>query len=69
MFAFLNTRLWPPVAGWVLYTALVMAAATALAAASYYAVERPLLRFKEPRGMGGTRARKRAHALPAKSES
>jgi peptidoglycan/LPS O-acetylase OafA/YrhL len=66
VFAFLNTRLWPPFAGIVLYTALVVAAATACAAASYYLVERPLLRFKET---GGARARSRAHAVAAKSES
>jgi peptidoglycan/LPS O-acetylase OafA/YrhL len=66
VFAFLNTRLWPPFAGIALYTALVIAAATACAAASYYLVERPLLRFKES---GGARARSRAHAVAAKSES
>ncbi len=68
VFAFLDTRLWPPVAGWVLYTVLVVAGTIVLAAASYYAVERPLLRFKEPR-KGGTSSRTRAHAVPAKSES
>jgi peptidoglycan/LPS O-acetylase OafA/YrhL len=66
VFAFLDTRLWPPFAGIALYTALVIAAATACAAASYYLVERPLLRFKES---GGARARSRAHAVAAKSES
>ena len=65
MFAFLDTRLWPPFAGIALYTALVIAAAVACAAASYYLVERPLLRFKE----GGTRSRTRAQAVAAKSES
>jgi peptidoglycan/LPS O-acetylase OafA/YrhL len=72
VFAFLNTRLWPPFAGIALYTALVIAAATACAAASYYLVERPLLRFKEPQracGTGGSSARSRASALAAKPES
>ena len=45
-----------------------MAGTIVLAAASYYAVERPLLRFKEPR-KGGTSSRTRAQAVPAKSES
>ena len=67
VFAFLDTRVWPPVAGMVLYTALVIAAATACAAASYYLVERPLLRFKEP--TGGARTRTRAQAVAAKPES
>jgi len=69
VFAFLDTRLWPPFAGIALYTALVIAATTAVAAVSYYVVERPLLRFKEPRGTGGARSRTRAHAVAAKSES
>jgi peptidoglycan/LPS O-acetylase OafA/YrhL len=67
VFAFLDTRLWPPFAGTALYTALVIAASTAVAAASYYLVERPLLRLKEP--TGGASSRRRAHALAAKSES
>ena len=65
VFAFLDTRLWPPFAGIALYSVLVIAAAVACAAASYYLVERPLLRFKE----GGTRSRTRAQAVAAKSES
>mgnify|MGYP001109194967 CR=1 FL=1 len=69
VFALLDTRLWPPFAGTALYTALVIAAATAVAAASYYLIERPILRFKEPRGTGGARARARAQAVTAKSES
>jgi peptidoglycan/LPS O-acetylase OafA/YrhL len=67
VFAFLNTRLWPPFWGWPLYTVLVAAGATAIAAVSYYGVERPLLRFKEPKG--GTTSRRRAHAVAAKPES
>jgi len=68
VFALLNTRLWPPVAGWVLYTALVILGTVAIAACSYYLVERPVLRYKEPR-RGGTSTRSRAHAVAAKSES
>jgi peptidoglycan/LPS O-acetylase OafA/YrhL len=72
VFAFLNTRLWLPAMGWLFYTLLVAAAATAIAAVSYYAVERPLLRFKEPQragGTGGASARSRAQAVAAKPES
>ena len=69
VFALLDTRLWLPFAGTALYTALVIVAVTITAAASYYIVERPLLRFKEPRGTGGARSRARAHAVAAKSES
>jgi peptidoglycan/LPS O-acetylase OafA/YrhL len=61
-----------PFAGYVWYTLAVAAAATACAAASYYLVERPLLRFKEPqraRGTGGSSARARARAFAAKPES
>lgn len=66
-FALFDTLLWTPVAGMAVYTACVTAAAVACAAASYYLVERPLLRFKEP--TGGARSRARAQALAAKSES
>jgi len=66
-FALTETLDWPPFAGMAVYTGLVVAAATACAAASYYLVERPLLRFKEP--TGGARTRARAHAVTAKSES
>jgi len=61
-----------PVAGYVWYTLAVAAAAIACAAVSYYLVERPLLRFKEPqraRGTGGSSARARSRALAAKPES
>ena len=57
----------PPIAGMAFYTVLVIVASAACAAASYYLVERPLLRFKEP--TGGARTRTRAHAVAAKSES
>jgi peptidoglycan/LPS O-acetylase OafA/YrhL len=67
VFAFINTRLWLPTMGWAFYTLLVIAGVTVIAAASYYVVERPLLRLKEPRG--GARTRTRAHAVAAKPES
>ena len=70
MFAFLDTRLWPPFAGIAaLHGAGDRGHDGRLAAASYYVVERPLLRFKEPRGTGGARSRTRAHAVAAKPES
>jgi peptidoglycan/LPS O-acetylase OafA/YrhL len=72
VFAFLDTRLWLPFSGWALYTVLVVAGVTAIAAASYYLVERPLLRFKEPQragGTGGASARARAQAVAAEPES
>jgi peptidoglycan/LPS O-acetylase OafA/YrhL len=53
--------------GFVVYTLAVCAATIACAALSYYLVERPLLRFKEP--TGGARTRTRAQAVAAKSES
>ncbi len=61
-----------PFAGYVWYTLAVAIAATACAAVSYYVVERPLLRFKEPQraaGTGGSSARARARAVAAKPES
>jgi peptidoglycan/LPS O-acetylase OafA/YrhL len=70
--AFLDTRRWAPFAGWALHIVLVAAAATAIAAVSYYVVERPLLRRKEPQragSTGGASARARAHALTAEPES
>jgi len=45
---------------YVLITLATMAAATACAAASYYLVERPLLRFKDPRGRRRTPATRAA---------
>jgi peptidoglycan/LPS O-acetylase OafA/YrhL len=69
---FLRVDFWFPVAGYPPYTLLVAAVATAIAAVSYYGLERPVLRFKEPQragGTGGARASTRARALPAKSES
>jgi peptidoglycan/LPS O-acetylase OafA/YrhL len=58
--------------GYPIYTAAVAAAAIACAALSYYLVERPLLRFKEPqraRGTGGMSSRTRARAVASSSES
>jgi peptidoglycan/LPS O-acetylase OafA/YrhL len=67
---FLPVMNWIVFPGWVLYTVTVAAAATAVAALSYYLVERPLLRLKEPRrATGGARARARSRAVAAKSES
>jgi peptidoglycan/LPS O-acetylase OafA/YrhL len=66
---FLPIMTWPPVAGYLLYLPAVAAAATALAALSYYVMERPILRFKEPHRIGGARLRARARALAAKPES
>lgn len=40
---------WVPEGGYLVVTALSAAAAIACAAASYYLVERPILRFKDPR--------------------
>ncbi len=47
--------------------AVRLGATFAVTACSYYLVERPLLRFKEP--TGGARTRTRAQAVAAKSES
>jgi peptidoglycan/LPS O-acetylase OafA/YrhL len=49
---------------YALVTVTTAAAATACAAASYYLVERPLLKFKDPRG----RRRERATAAPAAAQ-
>ena len=70
--AFVDVRTKVPFAGWAFYTLLVALCAIACAALSYYIVERPLLRFKEPQragGTGGSSARARARAMAAKSES
>jgi peptidoglycan/LPS O-acetylase OafA/YrhL len=69
---FLHVDFWFPVAGYPPYTLLVAVVATAIAAVSYYGLERPILRFKEPQragGTGGARASARARAVAAKSES
>jgi peptidoglycan/LPS O-acetylase OafA/YrhL len=68
--AFLSTHKAP--FGFVVYTLAVCAATIACAALSYYLVERPLLRFKEPqrtRGTGGISSRTRARAVASSSES
>ena len=46
---FVGVQDWVPQGSFVLYTLVVAAAATVCATASYYLVERPLLRFKDPR--------------------
>ena len=68
--AFLSTHKAP--FGFLVYTAAVCAATIACAALSYYLVERPLLRFKEPQrasGTGGMSSRTRARAVASSSES
>jgi peptidoglycan/LPS O-acetylase OafA/YrhL len=40
---------WTPHGSFIIYTLVVLAIATACAALSYYLVERPLLRYKDPR--------------------
>jgi peptidoglycan/LPS O-acetylase OafA/YrhL len=58
--------------GFGVYTLAVAAAAIACAALSYYLVERPLLRFKEPqrtRGTGGISSRTRERAVASSSGS
>ncbi|HEY4099159.1 MAG TPA: acyltransferase [Baekduia sp.] len=46
---FIHVQDWTAHGSFVVYTAVVFAVATAAATASYYLVERPLLRFKDPR--------------------
>jgi peptidoglycan/LPS O-acetylase OafA/YrhL len=46
---FIHVQDWTSHGSYLVYTAVVFAVATAFAAASYYLVERPLLRFKDPR--------------------
>jgi peptidoglycan/LPS O-acetylase OafA/YrhL len=46
---FIHVQDWTAHGSFVVYTLVVFAVATAAAAASYYLVERPLLRFKDPR--------------------
>lgn len=53
---------WLPGSGLVSLTLFGLAAAVACAAASYYLVERPLLRFKDPRGSSSASRRSAARA-------
>lgn len=46
---FVKAQDWVPQGGFVVYTLVVFGAAVVCATASYYLVERPLLRFKDPR--------------------
>jgi peptidoglycan/LPS O-acetylase OafA/YrhL len=46
---FIHVQDWTSHGSFLIYTGVVFAVATACAAASYYLVERPLLRFKDPR--------------------
>jgi peptidoglycan/LPS O-acetylase OafA/YrhL len=46
---FIGVQDWTGHGSFLIYTAVVFAVATAFATASYYLVERPLLRFKDPR--------------------
>jgi peptidoglycan/LPS O-acetylase OafA/YrhL len=46
---FIRVQDWTSHGSYFVYTGVVLAVATAFAAASYYLVERPLLRFKDPR--------------------
>ncbi|HEU4975925.1 MAG TPA: acyltransferase [Baekduia sp.] len=46
---FISVQDWTTHGSFVIYTLVVLAVATTCAAISYYAVERPLLRFKDPK--------------------
>jgi peptidoglycan/LPS O-acetylase OafA/YrhL len=61
---FLSVQDWTSHGSFFVYTGVVFVVATACATASYYLVERPLLRFKDPRGARptGSSARARANA-------
>jgi peptidoglycan/LPS O-acetylase OafA/YrhL len=71
----LGVQDWTTHGSFVVYTAVVAVAATACATASYYLVERPLLRFKDPRppapipAGSSARARASARAAPEASPS
>jgi peptidoglycan/LPS O-acetylase OafA/YrhL len=73
---FRSVQDWTPHGAFIIYTLVVAAAATACAAVSYYVVERPLLRFKDPRPPASpsptgssVRARASARAAPGASPS
>jgi peptidoglycan/LPS O-acetylase OafA/YrhL len=73
---FRSVQDWTPHGAFIIYTLVVAGTATACAAASYYLVERPLLRFKDPRPPGSprptgssVRARASARAAPEASPS
>jgi peptidoglycan/LPS O-acetylase OafA/YrhL len=65
----LRVQDWTSHGSFFVFTIVVAAVAIACASASYYLVERPLLRFKDPRRPTGSRttARARARAAPEAS--
>jgi peptidoglycan/LPS O-acetylase OafA/YrhL len=65
----LGVQNWTSHGAFLVLTAVTVVASTACAAASYYLVERPLLRFKEPRRPTGSRATARARARAAPEAS
>lgn len=65
----LRVQTWTSHGSFVLFTLVVAVVAIACAAASYYLVERPLLRFKDPRRPTGSRATARARARAAPEAS
>lgn len=65
----LRVQDWTPHGSFVVFTLVVAAAAIVCATASYYLVERPLLRFKDPRKPTGSRATARARARAAPEAS
>jgi peptidoglycan/LPS O-acetylase OafA/YrhL len=68
---FLKVQDWTSHGSFLVYTLVVAVVATACAAASYYLVERPLLRFKDPSPPRptGSSARARSSARPAPEAS
>jgi peptidoglycan/LPS O-acetylase OafA/YrhL len=65
----LGVQDWTPHGSFFLLTIVVAAVAIVCASASYYLVERPLLRFKDPRRPTGSRATARARARAAPEAS
>jgi peptidoglycan/LPS O-acetylase OafA/YrhL len=58
---------WLPGSRMISLTIVALAASTTLAAASYFLVERPILRFKERRGPPGTRPGAKSRTTPAET--
>lgn len=65
----LRVQDWTPHGSFVVFTLVVAAVAIAAATLSYYLVERPLLRFKDPRRPTGSKATARARARSAPEAS